>query len=230
MCDRAASSCGRFVGKERCRCAALSDSTPPRAHDKEHGFGNESIQASDEILFRIASFANGDARTAYNTLELAVRSAKSGLRGHANDHQGTPRRCPAKENSSATTKRRGALQSHLRAGTNPFATPIPTPRSIGSRACSNPAKTRSISRVAWFEWPAKTSASPKPGALAVTLAAKDAFDFLGAPEGHLALAQAAVYLSLAPKSNALYNRLRRRPRRRPKKPKLIPSPPTSATP
>src|SRR5260370_19238456 len=44
----------------------------------------------------------------------------------------------------------------------------------------------------------------EPDALAVTLAAKDAFDFLGAPEGHLALAQAAVYLSLAPKSNALY--------------------------
>src|SRR6202048_3013325 len=45
-------------------------------NDKEHGFGNESIQASDEILFRIASFANGDARAAYNTLALAVRSAK----------------------------------------------------------------------------------------------------------------------------------------------------------
>src|ERR1700731_398047 len=44
----------------------------------------------------------------------------------------------------------------------------------------------------------------EPGALAVPLAAKDAFDFLGAPEGNLALAQAAVYLSLAPKSNALY--------------------------
>ncbi len=44
----------------------------------------------------------------------------------------------------------------------------------------------------------------EPGALAVTLAAKEAFDFLGAPEGNLALAQACVYLSLAPKSNALY--------------------------
>jgi putative ATPase len=49
--------------------------------DKEHGlsavagFGNEFIEASDEILFRIASFANGDARAAYNTLELAVRGA-----------------------------------------------------------------------------------------------------------------------------------------------------------
>src|SRR6202030_3337881 len=45
----------------------------------------------------------------------------------------------------------------------------------------------------------------EPGALAVTLAAKDAFEFLGPPEGNLALAQAAVYLSLAPKSNALYS-------------------------
>jgi len=44
----------------------------------------------------------------------------------------------------------------------------------------------------------------EPGALALTLAARDAFDFLGAPEGHLALAQAVVYLSLAPKSNAVY--------------------------
>src|SRR4029434_3754443 len=43
----------------------------------------------------------------------------------------------------------------------------------------------------------------EPGALAVALAAKDAFDFLGKPEGNLALAQVAVYLSLAPKSNAL---------------------------
>ena len=44
----------------------------------------------------------------------------------------------------------------------------------------------------------------EPGALAMTIAAKEAFDFIGPPEGYLALAQAAVYLSLAPKSNALY--------------------------
>ena len=44
----------------------------------------------------------------------------------------------------------------------------------------------------------------EPGALSVTLAAKEAFEFIGPPEGNLALAQAAVYLSLAPKSNALY--------------------------
>ncbi len=43
-----------------------------------------------------------------------------------------------------------------------------------------------------------------PNALRVTLAAKDAFEFIGPPEGYLALGEAAVYLALAPKSNALY--------------------------
>ena len=43
--------------------------------DKERGLGNEGVEASEEVLFRIASYANGDARSAYNTLELAVRGA-----------------------------------------------------------------------------------------------------------------------------------------------------------
>jgi putative ATPase len=43
-----------------------------------------------------------------------------------------------------------------------------------------------------------------PQALSVTLAAKDAYHFLGTPEGELALAQACVYLATAPKSNAIY--------------------------
>ena len=49
--------------------------------DKERGFGNHSIEVSDDILFRIASFANGDARAAYNTLELAAKSAHANERG-----------------------------------------------------------------------------------------------------------------------------------------------------
>src|SRR5262249_31275939 len=49
----------------------------------EHGLGGQQLAASDDILFRIASFANGDARTAYNTIELCSSSAKpneAGLR------------------------------------------------------------------------------------------------------------------------------------------------------
>jgi putative ATPase len=46
-----------------------------------------------------------------------------------------------------------------------------------------------------------------PQALAVAVAARDAYEMLGSPEGELALAQAVVYLALAPKSNAVYTAL-----------------------
>src|SRR5690242_4715930 len=45
----------------------------------------------------------------------------------------------------------------------------------------------------------------EPNALALCMAARDAVDFIGMPEGNLALAQAVVYLCIAPKSNALYS-------------------------
>src|SRR6516162_7355528 len=44
--------------------------------DTERGLGKENADASEDVLFRMAAFANGDARAAYNTLELCVRSAK----------------------------------------------------------------------------------------------------------------------------------------------------------
>src|SRR5499425_889181 len=44
--------------------------------DKERGLGAEKISISEDVLFRMASFANGDARTAYNTLELCVKSTQ----------------------------------------------------------------------------------------------------------------------------------------------------------
>src|SRR5580765_5334866 len=172
-------------------------------NDKEHGFGNEPIQATDEILFRIASFANGDARTAYNTLELAVRSAKS-------DPAGT--RTITKELLEDVLQRKllrydkageehynliSALHKSVR-NSDPDAALYWLARMIESG--EDPLYlARRMVRMA-----SEDIGLAEPGALAVTLAAKDAFDFLGAPEGHLALAQAAVYLSLAPKSNALY--------------------------
>ena len=48
-----------------------------------------------------------------------------------------------------------------------------------------------------------------PQALTVAVAAKDAAHFIGMPEGNTALAQAAIYLATAPKSNAIYTRVRR---------------------
>jgi putative ATPase len=171
--------------------------------DKEHGLGNENIEASDETLFRIASYANGDARSAYNTLELATRSAIRQTNGALSI---------TRELLEDVLQRK--LLRYDKAGEEHFNLISALHKSVRN---SDPDAA-----LYWLARMLESGEDPlylarrmvrmasediglaEPGALAVTLAAKDAFDFLGAPEGHLALAQAAVYLSLAPKSNALY--------------------------
>jgi putative ATPase len=177
--------------------------------DKDHGLGNEKISASEDLLFRIASFANGDARTAYNTLELAVKSSPA-VAAHSAAEAGTIHITP--DLLEALLQRKtlrydkageehynliSALHKSVR-NSDPDAALYWLARMLESG--EEPLYlARRMVRMA-----SEDIGLAEPGALAVTLAAKDAFDFLGAPEGNLALAQAAVYLSLAPKSNALY--------------------------
>jgi putative ATPase len=171
--------------------------------DKERGLGGEDVKASEEVLFRIGSFANGDARTAYNTLELCVKSAKVGEKGA---------RTITVELLEEVLQRKmlrydkageehynliSALHKSVR-NSDPDAALYWLARMIESGEDALYLARRMV-RMA-----SEDIGMAEPGALAVTLAAKEAFDFLGAPEGHLALAQAAVYLSLAPKSNAVY--------------------------
>jgi putative ATPase len=171
--------------------------------DKEHGLGNENVEASDEVLFRIASYANGDARSAYNTLDLAARSATPSASGA---------RTITRELLGDVLQRK--LLRYDKAGEEHYNLISALHKSVRN---SDPDAA-----LYWFARMLESGESPlflarrlvrmasediglaEPGALAVTLAAKEAFDFLGAPEGHLALAQAAVYLALAPKSNAVY--------------------------
>jgi len=180
--------------------------------DKERGLGvgrsaaaheNENVEATDEVLFRIASFANGDARSAYNTLELAARSAKPAASGA---------RTITRELLEDVLQRK--ILRYDKAGEEHFNLISALHKSVRN---SDPDAA-----LYWLARMLESGEEPlylarrmvrmasediglaEPGALAVTLAAKDAFDFLGAPEGHLALAQAAVYLALAPKSNAVY--------------------------
>jgi putative ATPase len=172
-------------------------------NDKEHGLGNESVEAAEEVLFRIASFANGDARAAYNTLELAVRGAQpdaSGVR-----HLDAALLEDVLQRKLLRYDKAGeehynlisALHKSVR-NSDPDAALYWLVRMLESGEDALYLARRMV-RMA-----SEDIGLAEPGALAITLAAKDAFDFLGAPEGHLALAQAAVYLSLAPKSNALY--------------------------
>ena len=183
--------------------------------DKEHGLGSEKIEVSEELLFRMASFANGDARAAYNTLELSVRSTKE--ESVENPGAQLARVAPAvkritEELLEDVLQRKmlrydkageehynliSALHKSVR-NSDPDAALYWLARMIESGEDALYLARRMV-RMA-----SEDIGLAEPDALAVTLAAKEAFDFLGAPEGHLALAQAAVYLSLAPKSNAVY--------------------------
>jgi putative ATPase len=171
--------------------------------DKEHGLGEQKIAASEQVLFRIASFANGDARAAYNTLELCVRSAKPGPDGALQITsellEDVLQRKLLRYDKSGEEHYNliSALHKSVR-NSDPDAALYWLARMLESG--EDPLYlARRMVRMA-----SEDIGLAEPGALAITLAAKEAFDFLGAPEGHLALAQAAVYLSLAPKSNALY--------------------------
>ena len=171
--------------------------------DEERGLGKENLQASEQILFRIASFANGDARSAYNTLELCARSAKPNSQGiRVIDEkllEDILQRKLLRYDKSGEEHFNliSALHKSVR-NSDPDAALYWLARMLESG--EDPLYlARRMVRMA-----SEDIGLAEPGALAVTLAAKDAFDFLGAPEGNLALAQAAVYLSLAPKSNAVY--------------------------
>ncbi len=170
--------------------------------DKEHGFGSEAVEASDDILFRIASFANGDARAAYNTLELAVKSTRP--------KKNAPRVITPELLEDILQRK---LLRYDKAGEEHFNLISALHKSVRN---SDPDAA-----LYWLARMLESGEDPlyiarrmvrmasedvglaEPSALTITIAAKDAFHFIGPPEGYLALAQAAVYLSLAPKSNAL---------------------------
>src|SRR6202007_474570 len=156
--------------------------------DKERGLGNEAIEVSDDILFRIASFANGDARAAYNTLELAAKSVhKKGKAAQVITPELLEDILQRKLLRYDTAGEEhfnliSALHKSVR-NSDPDAALYWLARMIESG--EDPLYlARRMVRMA-----SEDIGLAEPGALAITLAAKDAFDFLGAPEGHLALAQ-----------------------------------------
>ncbi|HXW61887.1 MAG TPA: replication-associated recombination protein A [Candidatus Acidoferrales bacterium] len=171
--------------------------------DPSHGLGSENIEASQKILERIAILANGDARAAYNTLEALVQGTNPDARGV---------KVLSEERLAEVLQKK--LLPYDRAGEEHYNLISALHKSVRN---SDPDAA-----LYWLARMLESGEDPlylarrmvrmasediglaEPGALAVAIAAKEAFDFMGAPEGYLALAQAAVYLSLAPKSNALY--------------------------
>src|SRR5271163_3041898 len=171
--------------------------------DTERGLGTQQVEASDKLLERIAVLANGDARAAYNTLEALVLGTEPEKNGRTVLSEA--RLEDVMQRKLLTYDKSGeehfnlisALHKSVR-NSDPDAALYWLARMLESG--EDPLYiARRMVRMA-----SEDIGLAEPGALAVTLAAKEAFDFIGPPEGNLALAQAAVYLSLAPKSNALY--------------------------
>ena len=171
--------------------------------DSARGLGNENVEISDEIIERIAILANGDARSAYNTLEALVFGTAPDAAGRRVVSQAVleevlqKKLLPYDKSGEEHFNLISALHKSVR-NSDPDAALYWLARMLESG--EDPLYlARRMVRMA-----SEDIGLAEPNALAVTLAAKDAFDFLGPPEGNLALAQAAVYLSLAPKSNAVY--------------------------
>ena len=171
--------------------------------DPTRGLGNENVEISDEIIERIAILANGDARSAYNTLEALVFGTAPDAAGRRVVSQEVleevlqKKLLPYDKSGEEHFNLISALHKSVR-NSDPDAALYWLARMLESG--EDPLYlARRMVRMA-----SEDIGLAEPNALAVTLAAKDAFDFLGSPEGNLALAQAAVYLSLAPKSNAVY--------------------------
>jgi putative ATPase len=171
--------------------------------DPVRGLGKEGVEASAAILERIAVLANGDARSAYNTLEALVLGTEPDASGRRILSQARledvlqKKLLPYDKAGEEHFNLISALHKSVR-NSDPDAALYWLARMLESG--EDPLYlARRMVRMA-----SEDIGLAEPGALAVTIAAKEAFEFVGPPEGNLALAQAAVYLALAPKSNALY--------------------------
>jgi putative ATPase len=166
--------------------------------DKERGLGKLNIAADDDAMEMIAGFASGDARYAYNALETAAKLAVDGRITREVVQNALQQRVLLYDKQGEEHYNLiSALHKSIR-NSDADASLYWLGRML--RAGEDPLYVaRRLVRMA-----VEDVGLASPDALRMTLAARDAVDFLGSPEGDLALAEAAVYLALAPKSNALY--------------------------
>jgi len=169
--------------------------------DTERGLGEMKLQASDQVLARIAAYSSGDARSAYNVLEVASSLAVGRSTYEINDEivQDALQKRVLRYDKAGEEHYNliSALHKSVR-NSDPDAAIYWLGRML--EAGEDPLYiARRVVRMA-----VEDIGLAEPNALALCMAAKDAVEFLGMPEGNLALAQAVVYLSVAPKSNELY--------------------------
>ncbi len=167
------------------------------------GFGDMKINIDDERLSSVARFANGDARTALNTLEMAVLNGKINSDGSVDIDNEVLSQCMNRrslmydKNGDEHYNLISALHKSMR-NSDPDAAIYWMKRMLYGG--EDPLYiARRLVRFA-----SEDVGMADSGALQVAVAAYQACHFLGMPECDVHLAHAVVYLSMAPKSNALY--------------------------
>jgi putative ATPase len=176
--------------------------------DTERGLGQMHLEAADDALRKIAAYSSGDARNAYNVIEVAASlTVETRL---------------AASPSATTAITEATIQEALQKRVLLYDKGGEEHYNIISALHKSVRNSDPDAALYWLARMLEAGEDPlyiarrvvrmavediglaEPNALALCMAARDAVDFIGMPEGNLALAQAIVYLSVAPKSNALY--------------------------
>jgi len=166
--------------------------------DTERGLGALRLEANDEALAGIARYANGDARAALNMLEMAAAASD----GKAID---VALVADLAQNRALLYDKTGeehynlisALHKSMR-NSDPDASVYWLARMVESGEDALYIARRLV------RFASEDIGNADPRALTIAIAAKDAVHFMGMPEGNTALAQCAIYMATAPKSNAVY--------------------------
>ncbi len=167
--------------------------------DRERGLGALEVAADDEALAGLARYANGDARVGLNMLDSAA-----GLAGAAKRID-LALVADLAQNRALLYDKSGeehynlisALHKSMR-NSDPDAAVYWLARMIESGEDAMYIARRLV------RFASEDIGNADPRALSIALAAKDAVHFMGMPEGNTALAQAAIYMAVAAKSNAVY--------------------------
>lgn len=175
------------------------------AKDAERGLGAMGVAFDEDALALIASYSSGDARNALNALEVAAKLALG--RDEAGDGARVTREVAteALQQRVLLYDKTGEEHYNLISALHKSVRNSDADASLywlGRMLEAGEDRMYVARRV--VRMAVEDIGLAAPEALNLTLSARDAVDFLGMPEGDLALAQAVVYLALAPKSNAVY--------------------------
>jgi putative ATPase len=172
--------------------------------DRERGLGATEVNVTDAAIAAIARHANGDARSALNLLDFSVASAPMDPNTCVRqldlpqlEHSIQRRALLYDKSGEEHYNLISALHKSMR-NSDPDAAVYWVARMIEAGEDALYIARRLV------RFASEDVGNADPQALVVAVAAKDAVHFIGMPEGNTALAQAAIYLATAPKSNAVY--------------------------